>query len=190
MEYKKFLTETNPFLDDGLRSARLDPRLTPVVVRQIPSWYRVPTHAKRILTKTGKIAFSKPAIVMTAIATATAATIPELSPYLQEIYPLMQAHMVVMGSTVAPALMFIWMYWRKSVTAAQKAKIKSLKEDIMRLQELRSNRTAKNVNAITNRDIMRAEKHLEKELTLAFKEAYAHSLPTHNLKNYLRTVQQ
>lgn len=177
---RKMATRWGKFLDEGLQSAYLDERLTPIVIKKKPSLINIPAHVRHLLTRTGLVAFSKPVIVG-AVATAVAAATPELSPYLNQLAPIIRDRMVFYGSTIAPVLMLMWNFWRYHVTASQKNKIKSIKQKLTALEAMRSQRAAKNSNLLLDKSIVKLEKELQKEMNAAFAKAYTHVLNMQNL---------
>lgn len=169
----------NKFYEEGLRSARLDPRLTPITVRTKPSFINIPSHAMAILSKSRDRAFTVATWV--AISSTVASVTPELTPYLDEISPVLRHHMLFTGSAVLPALMYVLSYWRKYVSAPQKERIKKIKELKAELEAMRTRRASVNQNAILNSDIVKIERELQEALDVAFAKAYFHGLPKKNI---------
>jgi hypothetical protein len=172
---KQAYTKIEKLYNEALQSAHLDPRLAPLVVKKRPSWINVPAHILAILNRAGNVAFSKPSVIA-AVTAATAAAVPDLVPYMNEISPLVLDRMVFMGSTVAPALAYIWKIWRTKVTTAQKNRIQRLKEKHAELEAMRSDRAMKNENVGLNRSIMKLEKEIQNELTIAFRKVYTQAV--------------
>ena len=181
---KKTVNDLIKLRDEGLQSAYTDPRLTPMDLQTTrPSWFKVPTHVHALLNRAGIVMLSKKT-VMVAVLAATMAATPELGPYFDNIYPTLRDEVLVTGSTIAPALVFIWTYWRKYVTASQKKRLKSLKDKKIKLELLRSQVNSRTVDATLDKNIMQLEKEITREWNIAFKHAYISAVPAPRINNF------